>query len=64
MRKSSSGRSQGVKVNAKQREEILDVLRPNIKSIVKEGVEQYIGNGTRFMLELLMHADGKPRTLR
>jgi|694.fasta_scaffold102368_2 transposase-like protein len=57
MRKSSSGRSQGVKVNAKQREEILDVLRPNIKSIVKEGVEQYIGNGTRFMLELLMHAE-------
>ncbi len=51
----------GVKVNAKQREQLLDVLKPNIKAIVKEGVEHYIGNGTRFMLELLMHAETQER---
>jgi transposase-like protein len=59
MRKSSSSRNGDVKVTAKQREQLLDVLRPNIKSIVKEGVEQYIGSGTRFMLELLMHAEAR-----
>ncbi len=59
MRKSSNSLNNGVKVNAKQREQMLDVLKPNIKQIVKEGVEQYIGNGTRFMLELLMHAEAR-----
>jgi len=59
MSKSSSDKKNGVKVTAKQREQLLDVLRPNIKAVVKEGVEQYIGNGTRFMLELLMHAEAQ-----
>ncbi len=53
MRKSSSDNKNGVKVTAKEMEKLLDVLKPSIKSVVKEGVEQYIGNGTRFMLELL-----------
>jgi putative transposase len=61
MRKSSTDSNTGVKVNAKQREQLLDVLKPNIKAIVKEGVDQYIGNGTRFMLELLMHAETQER---
>jgi transposase-like protein len=34
-------------------------LKPDIKGIIREGVENYIGNGTRFMLELLMHAEAK-----
>ncbi|MGI0086177.1 MAG: IS256 family transposase, partial [Nitrososphaerales archaeon] len=59
MRKSSTSDNNGVKVTAKQREQLLDVLKPNIKSIVKEGVEQYIGDSTRFMLELLMHAEAQ-----
>jgi hypothetical protein len=46
MRKSSTAANNGVKVNAKQREQLLDVLKPNIKAIVKEGVEQFIGNGS------------------
>jgi transposase-like protein len=61
MRKSSSSTNNGVKVSAKQREQLLDVLRPNIKSIIEEGVEQYIGSGTKFMLELLMHAEARER---
>lgn len=61
MSKSSYSSSNGVKVSAKQRELLLDVLKPNIKAIVKEGVDQYIGNGTRFMLELLMHAETQER---
>ena len=59
MRKSSSDNKSGVKVTAKEMEKLLDVLKPSIKSVVKEGVEQYIGNGTRFMLELLMHAEAQ-----
>jgi putative transposase len=59
MRKSSTFDNAGVKVTAKQREQLLDVLKPNIKAIVKEGVDHYIGNGTRFMLELLMHAEAQ-----
>jgi transposase-like protein len=61
MRKSSSSNSNGVKVNAKQREQLLDVLRPNIQAIIKDGVDQYIGSGTKFMLELLMHAEARER---
>jgi len=59
MRKSSTSDNRGVKVTAKQREQLLDVLKPNIKAIAKEGVNQYIGDGTRFMLELLMHAEAR-----
>jgi transposase-like protein len=59
MRKSSSDMKKGVKVSAKEIEQLLDVLKPNVKAIVKDGVEQYIGNGTRFMLELLMHAEAQ-----
>jgi hypothetical protein len=33
MRKSSSDTNKGVKVSAKQKEELLDVLKPNIKAI-------------------------------
>jgi hypothetical protein len=43
MRKSSSDNKNGVKVTAKEMEKLLDVLKPSIKSVVKEGVEQYIG---------------------
>jgi len=59
MRKSSTSDKNGVKVTAKQREQLLDVLKPNIKAIVKEGVDQYIGNGKEFILELLMHAEAR-----
>jgi len=59
MRKSSYSKNTGVKVSAKQREQMLDILKPDIKGIIREGVENYIGNGTRFMLELLMHAEAK-----
>jgi transposase-like protein len=59
MRKSSSSKNGGVKVSAKEVEQMLDVLRPNITAIIQEGVDQYIGNGTRFMLELLMHAEAQ-----
>jgi transposase-like protein len=59
MRKSSIFGNNGVKVTAKQREQLLDVLKPNLKEIVKEGMEQYIGGGARFMLELLMHAEAQ-----
>jgi len=59
MGKSSSSPGSEVKFNGKEREQLLEVLRPNIKAIVQEGVEQYIGNGTRLILELLMHAEAQ-----
>jgi putative transposase len=59
MTKSSSFRNSAVKASALERQQLLDLLKPNIKAIVKEGVDQYIGNGTRFMLELLMHAEAR-----
>ena len=59
MSKSLTLKNNGVKVSAREREQLLDVLKPNLKAIVKEGMEQYIGNGARFMLELLMHAEAK-----
>ena len=59
MRKSSYSTTEGVKVTAKQREQLLDVLGPDIEAIIKEGVEQYVGNGTKFLLELLMHAEAR-----
>lgn len=59
MRKSSSANKVGVKVSIKEREKLLQMLGPNIKQVIREGVDQYIGNGTRFMLELLMQAEAK-----
>jgi putative transposase len=59
MRKSSYSNKAAVKVSAKQREQLLDVLKPDIKSIVRDGVDTYVGNGTRLLLELLMHAESR-----
>lgn len=59
MRKSSMLGSKGVKISSKEREQLLDVLKPNLKAIVKEGMEQYMGGGARFMLELLMAAEAR-----
>jgi putative transposase len=59
MRKSSIFGNKGVKFTAKQREQLLDVLKPNLKTIVKDGIEQYIGGGAKFMLELLMHLEAQ-----
>ncbi len=61
MRRSSTSDNGTVKISAKQREKLLDVLTPNIKAIVKDGVDQYIGSGTKLMLELLMHAEARER---
>jgi transposase-like protein len=61
MRKSSTANKSGVKVSVKDRENILRILGPSIKNIIRDGVEQYIGNGTRFMLELLMQAEAQER---
>jgi putative transposase len=59
MRKSSYSKNNGVKVTAKEMEKLLGVLKPDVNAIVKEGMEQYMGQGTRFMLELLMHAEAQ-----
>jgi putative transposase len=59
MRKSSYSNNNGVKVTTKQRENLIDVLKPDIKTIVRDGVESYVGTGTRFLLELLMHAEAR-----
>jgi hypothetical protein len=59
MRKSSTPSRTGVKVSAKEREKLIGILKPNIKQVVQEGVDKYIGNGTRFLLELLMHTEAQ-----
>jgi putative transposase len=61
VRKSSYSKNKGVKVTAQQREQLLDVLAPDVQEIVREGVEQFIGGGKRMLLELLMHAEARQR---
>jgi len=58
MRKSYFNK-QSARFTAKQREQLLDVMKPNIKAMVRDGMEQYIGDGTRFMLEMLLHAEAQ-----
>ena len=58
MRRSSTSEFKNVKaMTRRQREKLVECLRPDLKNIVKEGVEHYVGNGTKFLLELLMHAE-------
>jgi transposase-like protein len=61
MNRSWSSNKSGVKVTAKQREELLDVLQLNLKEIIKEGVTDYVADGTKFMYEMLMQAEARSR---
>jgi len=66
MRKSSTPNSKNVKaMTRKQREKLLDALQPQLKTVVRDGIDQYIGESTKLMLQLLMLAEaqelcGKP----
>lgn len=61
MSKSSGAGNDGVKLSVRQREEILQILRPNLKAIIKEGMTEYVAGGARFILELLMDAEAQQR---
>lgn len=57
MGKSSSLNGGRVKLTAKQKEELLDVLGLNIKEIIEKGVDEYVTDGKRFLLDLLMQQE-------
>lgn len=59
MGKSSSFSHRAVKVDAKQMEELLDVLAPNIEQIIREGVNEHVGDAARFMLQVYMNAEAR-----
>lgn len=61
MAKSSNVEQQGVKrFTPKQREKLLEILEPlNLKSVITDGINDYIGSGTRLLLELLLHAEAE-----
>ncbi len=61
MTKSSNVKQQGVKrFTAKQREKLLEILEPlNLKNVITDGINDYIGSGTRLLLELLLHAEAE-----
>lgn len=61
MTRSSNVKQQGVKLfTAKQREALLEILEPlNLKNVITDGINDYIGAGTRLLLELLLHAEAE-----
>ncbi len=61
MTRSSNLKQEGVKrFSVKEREKLLEILEPlELKNVITDGVNDYIGTGTRLMLELLMHAEAE-----
>ncbi len=61
MTKSSNLNNEGVKrFTVEQREKLLEILEPlQLTNVITDGVNDYIGTGTRLMLELLMHAEAE-----
>jgi putative transposase len=60
MDKSSTFSDTGVKLNPRQREKLLEILKPlELQHVIQDGVNQYIGSGTRMLLELLLHAEAQ-----
>ena len=61
MARSSNLKQVGVKrFTAKQREKLLEILEPlELKNVITDGINDYIGTGTRLMLELLLHAEAE-----
>ena len=61
MSKSSRHRGSTVKVTKKKQGELLNTLQLDLERIVKEGVSEYINDGSKFMLQLLMEAEATER---
>ncbi len=61
MTKSSNVAKQGVKrFSVEQREKLLEILEPlNLKNVITDGINDYIGTGTRLLLELLLQAEAE-----
>jgi transposase-like protein len=61
MTKSSNVKQQGVKrFTPKQREKLLEILEPlDLKNVITDGINDYLGSGTRLLLELLLHAEAE-----
>ena len=61
MARSSNVKQQGVKrFTPKQIEKLLEILEPfELKNVITDGINDYIGTGTRLMLELLLHAEAE-----
>ncbi len=61
MTKSSNLKQVGVKrFTPKQRERLLEILEPlELENVITDGINDYIGSGTRLLLELLLHAEAE-----
>jgi len=61
MARSSNLKQVGVKrFSPKQRERLLEILEPlDLTKVITDGINDYIGSGTRLMLELLLHAEAE-----
>ena len=60
MEKSSTQSNTGVKLNQRQRERLLEALSPlDLQQVIEEGVNNYIGSGTRMLLELLLQSEAQ-----
>jgi transposase-like protein len=58
MDRSSSGSNGRVKFSPKQAEKLLEILGPlDLQYVIEDGLNTYIGSGTRLLLELLMQAE-------
>ena len=44
-------------LGSEEREAVLKALNFDLKAVVAEGISEYIGNGAKLLLELLMHAE-------
>lgn len=61
MSRSSTSLSKSVKLDAKQAKNFCSLLRADLTEIVQEGLNDYIADGVRLLLELLMQAEAQLR---
>src|SRR3989338_3774344 len=61
MSKSCTSSSQSVKQAAKLSKELAELLRPDLNEIVQQSLNDYVADGVRLLLELLMQAEAQLR---
>jgi len=60
MTRSSSFGNDGVKLDAKKAEKLLEILGPlDVNKVIEEEIGFYLGSGTRMLLELLMQKEAQ-----
>ena len=57
MSRSSSSKDKNVKYSREQQEELVKLLAPDFKDIIRAGVNEYVADATRVVLEALMQSE-------